>query len=256
VKILNIGILAAGAILLIPACATRGELAKEQQMRRNSEEALDNAKRYQTELQEENRMLKAEVRRLGDDLADRTRSAADASAERMKYLEKMAEMEKRLAALGQDSSNSAGDVTVYHTPEGTVVEIKEGVLFDSGKKNIKDRGREVLGKIAAEIVATPYNIRVDGHTDSDPVKVHSKEYPNGNIQLSAERAVEVAGFLMKNEKNPIPEARIAVAGFGPNRPRSEGTNAEAKRQNRRVDIVLLNAPAGTIQLNKSAVESK
>ncbi|MFN0206193.1 MAG: OmpA family protein [Planctomycetota bacterium] len=255
-KIINISILAAGAFLVFPACATRGELAKEQQSRRNAEEARDNATRYSTELQEENRRLAAEVRRLGDELADRTRSTADAAAERQKYLEKRNDLEKRLAELGNAPENASGDVSVFYTPEGTVVEIKEGVLFDSGKKDIKDRGREILDQIAASIVSTNYNIRIDGHTDADPVKVHAKEFPNGNLQLSSERAVEVAGFFMKRSKSPIPEGRIAVAGFGPNRPKVEGRTPEIKKQNRRVDIVILDAAAGSINITKPAGEDK
>lgn len=235
-----------------PACATRAELAREQEQRKLATEALDNLKRYQTDLEEEKRRLAAENQRLRDELGDKSRLTADASAERQKYLDKLNDLEKKLAAIGQDanSAGNSGDVTVFQTPEGTVVEIKDGVLFDSGKKELKSAAAEILNKIAAEIAATSYNIRIDGHTDADPVKVHAKEFPLGNIQLSSDRALEVAGFFMKKAKTAIPENRIAVAGFGPNRPRSQGNSAESKRQNRRVDIVVLNAPAGTIQVEK------
>lgn len=234
--------------MLVPSCVTRAELDREKEQRKLNEEALTNAKSYQTDLEEDRRRLAAENQRLRDELGDKSKMAADASTERLKYLEKLADLEKRLANIGQEASsgNNSGDVTVFQTPEGTVVEIKEGVLFDSGKKEIKSKGAEILNQLATELAPTPYNIRIDGHTDSDPVKVHLKEFPLGNLQLSSERSLEVAGFFMKKAKTPLGENRIAIAGFGPNRPRSTGTSAESKRQNRRVDIVVLNAPAGAI----------
>ncbi|MBL8994580.1 MAG: OmpA family protein, partial [Spirochaetia bacterium] len=198
-----------GALLFAPSCATPGELAREKEQRRAAELKLSDLSRYQTEIEEEKRRLAAENQRLRDELGDKTRFVADASAERQKYLDKLAELEKRLSTIGTDSGASAGDVTVFQTPEGTVVEIKEGVLFDSGKKELKAKGREILEKLAAEIAATPYNIRIDGHTDSDPVKVHIKEFPLGNIELSVGRSLAVAGFFMRDSSTKIDEGRIA-----------------------------------------------
>lgn len=251
-------ILLLAGVVLMPACNStlKAELAREQDQRRADQAAMDDLKRYQTEIEEQKRRLAAENQRLRDELGDRSRMAADATAERQRYLDKLNDLEKKLAGIGQEVNAGGGNdnYTTFQTPEGTVIEIKEGVLFDSGKKDIKTKGAELLQKISAEIAATPYNIRIDGHTDADPVKVHIKEYPLGNIQLSAERSLEVAGFFMKKSTTPIAETRIAVAGFGAARPKSTGVTNEAKRQNRRVDIVILNAPAGTVNLGNTNLE--
>lgn len=233
-------------LLALPACVTKSEYRKEQEARKAAEDQRDQLRSYVTEVDEERRRLLADLDRLRLQVADQSKQTADASLERQKYLEKLNELERKLQSLGTTGGGEEGDVTVFQTSEGTVVEIKEGVLFDSGMKDIKSKGQEILGRIAEEVAKTSYSIRVEGHTDSDPVKVHAKEYPHGNIQLSAERAVEVAAYLSGRAPHPIEESRITVAGYGPNRPRATGSTAEAKRQNRRVDIVILNAPSGTI----------
>jgi flagellar motor protein MotB len=235
-------------MLALSACVTKGTYEKELQARKNAEEQRDQYRAYVTETDDERRRLLAELDRLRMQVTDTSRNAAEASLEKQKYVEKLNELETRLRNLGtNEPAVASGDVSVFQTPEGTVVEIKEGVLFDSGKKEIKAKGKEILDKIAEEIAKTSYNVRIDGHTDADPVKVHAKEFPLGNLQLSAERAVEVAGYLAQKAKpTSIPEGRISVAGYGPNRPRTTGTSADDKRKNRRVDIVILNAPSGTI----------
>jgi flagellar motor protein MotB len=245
----------------IPACVTRGEFNKEQQARRAAEEQRDGLERHVTELQEERRRLAAELDRLRTQVQDQLKVASEAGLDRARYREKLDELERRLAALGEAASaeGHSGDVTVFQTAEGTVVEIKEGILFDSGKKDIKAKGKEILDRVAAEIARTEYKLRVEGHTDADPVKVHAKEYPHGNLQLSAERAVEVASYLTGGSKSAIDEGRVSVAGYGPNRPKSTDKSTEGKRQNRRVDIVILNASMGVIDaasVTKPAEEGK
>lgn len=236
------------AAAALPACVTRGEYRKEQDARKTAEEQRDELKRYVAEIDEQRRQLRSELDRLRTQVQDQLRLASEAGLDRARYREKLDELERRLASLNESTSglDAGGDVSVFHTSEGTVVEIKDGVLFDSGKKDLTAKGRDVLNRIAAEIAKTDFKIRVEGHTDSDPVKVHAKEFPLGNIQLSAERAVEVAGFLTRHAASKIEESRLTVAGYGPNRPKIPGTTAEAKRQNRRVDIVILSAGAGVI----------
>ena len=236
-------------IFTLPACVTRGEYNKEQQARKNAEEQRDQYRLFVTENEDQKRLLLSELDRLRLQVQDTSKNTAEASLERQKYLEKLNELERRLQSLGTGEASgpaSSGDVSVYQTPEGTVVEIKDGVLFDSGKTDIKSQGKTILDKIADEVSKTNYSIRVEGHTDTDPIKVHAKEFPMGNLHLSAARAVEVAGYLCQKAPVKIPESRVTVAGYGPNRPKASGDTAEAKRQNRRVGIVILNAPVGTM----------
>jgi chemotaxis protein MotB len=237
------------------ACVTRSEYEKERNARTAAESKFGELRQYQVDLESENRRLANEMKMLEASLSDRRKGVTDARAIQDEYERKLAELQKRLESAG-GPEGSGGDVEVFQTPEGTVVGIKDGVLFASGSKEILVKGRELLDRLAAEIAASPYHIRVEGHTDTDPVVRSKNEFPLGNIQLSAARAVEVAGFLCQNAKTRIPEERITVSGYGPNRPRAAGSSAEAKRKNRRVDILLLNAPPGTIHAGEASEGGK
>lgn len=236
------GLLLSFSLVSLGACVSRSAYDKEREEREVAVQKWQELSRYQSELESERRALKHEVDQLRLLVDEKTKSAADANADRSRYREKLEELERKLGAFG---ANSGGDVDVYQTAEGTVVEIKEGVLFDSGKKAIKSKGQEILNRLAAELASSGYDIRVDGHTDTDPVVKHAKEYPYGNLQLSVERALEVAHFLSKTASSPIPEGRLHVSGFGPNKPRVEGSGADAKQKNRRVDLVILKGALST-----------
>ena len=67
------------------------------------------------------------------------------------------------------------------------------------------------------------------------------KFHNGNLQLSAERAVAVASFLGKDGK--IEEGRVVVMGFGSHDPVAPNDSAANKQKNRRVDIFVADAEA-------------
>lgn len=238
-------LLAALLAALSIGCVTKREYEKLRNDRDALDSALNELKRYQPDLEAENRRLKNEVERLELLAGDRTRNTEDAAAKRREYEAKLAELQKRLESLGSGPTGSE-DVEISQTAEGTVVRVQEGVLFDPGRKEIKAKGQEILSQLAAEIASSTYKIRVEGHTDSDPVVKSVKDFPYGNLQLAADRALEVAHFLTAKAPTKVDENRLYVAGYGPHKPRAIGNTAEAKRKNRRVDIVLLNAPEGSI----------
>jgi chemotaxis protein MotB len=75
-------------------------------------------------------------------------------------------------------------------------------------------------------------LRIDGHTDDVPVR--GGRWQN-NLQLSTARAGAVAQFLIDAG---LPANRVVPAGFGSSRPAVRGNNAEARAQNRRIEITL------------------
>ena len=75
-----------------------------------------------------------------------------------------------------------------------------------------------------------------GHTDSQqPTPSLAERYPT-NWELSAARATSVAHFLTSNG---LPEAAVAIGGFGEFRPAVAGSTPEAKSANRRVEILMV-----------------
>ena len=78
-------------------------------------------------------------------------------------------------------------------------------------------------------------VRVDGHTDSDPVKKLKTKGINDNIHLSTMRAMAVRDFLVSKG---VPQDRVFVAGFGEFWPIAAGKSAKDKQRNRRVEVYL------------------
>ncbi|GIW74786.1 MAG: hypothetical protein KatS3mg103_1308 [Phycisphaerales bacterium] len=122
--------------------------------------------------------------------------------------------------LGADVSRRPGEV---------VIDIAGEVLFDSGSIVIKPDARKVLDSIVSVIRQRyPNNeIRVAGHTDSDPIR---KSEWKTNERLSAERAMAVESYLVSKG---LDNDRIHSAAYGPAKPKA------TKRQSRRVEIIIL-----------------
>jgi chemotaxis protein MotB len=150
--------------------------------------------------------------------------------------QRMAELEDIASRLSQ----APGDVTVLSVEGGYGLRLKDAILFESGSADLRPAGHDLLVNMAREIGARPYErIWVRGHTDSDPVKKPEtlKRFPRGNLQLSAERAIEVATLL--GQEGGIDAKRVVVAGFGPNDPVAPNDSATNKQQNRRVEIFVI-----------------
>lgn len=113
---------------------------------------------------------------------------------------------------------------------GEVAAIVEGdVLFDSGQVTLKAASKSALDRIAS-VLNSRYSgraIRVEGHTDSDPIK---KSKWVTNDRLSCERAMAVKEYL---QSRGVAADRLYVAGFGSTRP------AGSKAKSRRVEIVVI-----------------
>ncbi len=106
------------------------------------------------------------------------------------------------------------------------------ITFDTNNDVMKPTANAVLDSVA--IVANEYdktNLQIIGHTDSsgnDKI----------NIPLSQRRAVAVANFLAMRG---VSANRLRAAGVGASQPIASNATAEGKAQNRRVEIMLINA---------------
>jgi chemotaxis protein MotB len=75
-------------------------------------------------------------------------------------------------------------------------------------------------------------MRVDGHTDADPIK--SALYKS-NWELSASRAISVVNFMIEQGVSP---KHLVAAGFGEFQPLVPGDTEDAKSENRRIELKL------------------
>lgn len=114
------------------------------------------------------------------------------------------------------------------------------VLFDSGSAAINPSGQRELEKVAAAIkdvaaeIPSDINwvLRVDGHTDANPIA--TPQFPS-NWVLSSARAISVVEFLIDQGVEPD---RLVAAGFGEFQPLGPGDDPAAYRRNRRIEFKL------------------
>ncbi len=112
------------------------------------------------------------------------------------------------------------------------------VLFQSGAADLQPGGRIQLARLAdtlkdlsSEIPADlDWILRVDGHTDTNPI--HTADFPS-NWELSQARALSVVRYFADQG---IPEKRLVAAGFGEFHPLVEGDSPEDLAGNRRIEI--------------------
>ncbi len=121
------------------------------------------------------------------------------------------------------------------TKRGLVITFVDEILFDSGKAELKKDAYPVLDKVVGVIKekVRDRNIGIEGHTDNQPIKYSGWK---SNWELSAARATTVLHYLEEAGINP---AQLQAVGYGEYRPVSTNDTKEGRRQNRRVEVVIL-----------------
>jgi outer membrane protein OmpA-like peptidoglycan-associated protein len=105
----------------------------------------------------------------------------------------------------------------------------QGILFETGKADLKPESRPVLKEIASTLQKYPdLKILIEGHTDN----VGS---PASNLTLSDARAAAVKAALVADFG--VAAARMTTKGLGDTKPSVPNTTPTGRAQNRRVEIV-------------------
>lgn len=114
------------------------------------------------------------------------------------------------------------------------VSLEERLLFASGSTVVDPKGEEALKQLATVLEKnTDINVLIEGHTDNVPIKGGAIK---DNWDLSVLRATSVVRILTKNANvNPV---RLTPAGRGEYLPIDNGTSAEARKKNRRIEVIL------------------
>jgi chemotaxis protein MotB len=115
------------------------------------------------------------------------------------------------------------------------IDISDKLLFKSGKYEVTNDAKTVLGKVALVLKNQPdIEFMVEGHTDNVP-------YKNGqlldNWDLSCKRATSVIRIL-QNQYGLDP-AKMSAAGRSEYKPVTDNNTPEGKAANRRTRIVIL-----------------
>src|SRR5580700_198974 len=118
--------------------------------------------------------------------------------------------------------------------DGLVISLREAGFFDSGSATPKPAALPTLHQIATRLGTTPYDLRIEGHTDNVPI--HNAEF-DSNWELSSARATRIARLFL--DMQAMPPDRISAAGYAEFHPVADNGTAVGRAENRRVDLVVM-----------------
>ena len=190
-----------------------------------------------------------QLQSLGSDL---NAALARAAAEERRRRELEEEERKRLEAEAADLANYRSEFfgrlrELIGERDGVRIEgdrfvFSSEVLFPPGGAELSPAGQrqiagiaQILRDIAADIPPEiDWVIRVDGHTDNIPLSGFGQFADNW--ELSQARALSVVRFM--SNFLGIPPDRLSANGFGQYQPINTDDTAEARAQNRRIELKL------------------
>lgn len=183
----------------------------------------DKAKAMQTEL-DSSKMENQELR----NRIDQQQAALDNCDNEKRGLQSQVQS---LTSAPQVGYQTGGGSERANSRSSTVLTVAGDTLFAPGSATVKAEARGELNRIASQLNGkwAGHPIRVEGHTDSDPLK-KSKAKWGSNENLSQARAQAVADYL---SSKGVSAGRFNVVGMGSSNPRGD------KKSSRRVEIVVL-----------------
>jgi len=135
-----------------------------------------------------------------------------------------------------EEKGAVDKVSMEVGPRGLVISLKDTEFFDSGKAIVRPDSMVLLDNISAAIGQYSNSVRIEGHTDNQPIK--TALFPS-NWELSTARATNIVHYLVKT--HDLPPERLSAIGYGEYRPIADNRAEEGRQKNRRVDVVLLSA---------------
>ncbi|NKW91117.1 OmpA family protein [Rhodobacteraceae bacterium R_SAG9] len=122
------------------------------------------------------------------------------------------------------------DVRIENTGDRLILTLPQDILFDVDSYSVNASLQDDLAKVATSLEKYPDStVQILGHTDNTGSANH-------NQTLSERRANAVADVLLTNG---VPVSRIDTIGRGEDQPIASNLDEEGRRQNRRVEIVIL-----------------
>src|SRR5262245_40602881 len=152
------------------------------------------------------------------------------AAKRMQFFR---EMSKKLQKMVD-----AGKLGIRVRDGRLIMRLPQDVLFPSGSATLSREGELSIMEVAVILRQYPdHRFMVAGHTDNQPiVKEAIKENYKDNWELSVGRALVVTRFMVEAKMKP---QNIVAAGYGEFDPIAKNTTPEGRRENRRIEIILL-----------------
>ncbi len=127
-------------------------------------------------------------------------------------------------------------VNVHIVGGKVYISLDEKLLFKSGQIDVNPDGKKALIQIANVLnIDTTTNLTIEGHTDDIPFKSKTKSYKD-NWDISVLRATSVVRLMQYQGK--VSPLRFIAAGRAEYYPIDRGKNPEARKKNRRIEIIV------------------
>ena len=168
----------------------------------------------ETELETTKGQLKAKVTEAGmleSALAALRKQINTVAAEKDKVEQEKLSLAELMDSLKQEME--AQEIKITELSGRLTVNLMDKVLFDSGKAEIKIAGREVLDKIAKNLLNKypDRDILVEGHTDNVAIGSELRAKFPTNWELSTARATSAARYLQ--DQGRVTPERLSAVGY-------------------------------------------
>lgn len=262
---LKIGLFAVAAALMLAGTGcghSDEEMAAKQReidaltadLKAARQQIADDQKKY-AEASAQTEKLRGQLKQAGIDLETSKKAQADLEQALKEYKQRadqLAAIEARFKDLKSrlEKLNAVGLKVVVRNNR-MVIQLPGDVLFDSGKDELKQSGRDVLMQVAdvirSDSTLSTRLFQVAGHTDNAKYPANGPFHDNWGLSLS--RARQVVLFLTgpKDDKNPkksgggLATKNWSASGFAETDPQAgtvDKQSADEMGKNRRVELVL------------------
>lgn len=219
-------------IWLLSGCAFGWKSARERQLETQNQQLQASLDKLQARLNDREQDHAREIRRL---MEEKQAVAKQAAQEKAREADQLLEAQKRLAeSLRQELGDARAKLEM--TQRGLVLTFLDEIFFDSGKSVIRPEGIETLQKVVPVLKETVPDapVAVEGHTDNEPIRYSGWR---SNWELSTARSLAVVHHFV--EAQGLLPHRLRAVGYGEYHPVVSNETPEGRRQNRRVEIVIL-----------------
>ncbi len=122
---------------------------------------------------------------------------------------------------------------IFVDRRGIIIQLGADMFFAPGSADVNPSAETILKKLSLLFSEIPNKLRIEGHTDSRPLK--SDKF-DSNWELSSQRAINI---LKMYKSLGIPESRMMAVAYSDTKPLVTNDTPEGRAFNRRVDIVII-----------------